>query len=126
MTVKCLSVDDKKRVARSYLAGMTQDTCAAIWCVSRRTIQRVLIEQNILPPEGSRISVTPTEKEMLAFIRQHNLTLDHLNTLTSFKPLTTRNVVKALGALDEDPFNEILGVVNQLREQRGGMNATIN
>ena len=80
MAVTCLNDNQKRAICKYYEMGHTQDHLSSVYCVSRRTIQRILDEEGVLRPHNPR---TYEENQILKVAKQHNLDAAGLKSLLS-------------------------------------------
>lgn len=116
MTVKCLNEHAKNSIAQAYLADKTQDELAIIWNVSRRTIQRVLMEEGIIPPTGTRMVVTDDERKILHTLKQNKINHEQLVKHLKTPPLSAKNIVSTLGRIENPQFEHIMAMVAGARQ----------
>lgn len=123
MTVKCLDELAKEKVVKSFMCGVKPNELAEIWNVSTRTIRRVLVEHNLLPPEGTRVSLSPDEVNILEIVKGLNLDAKQLKQALSTTPLTSQNIMQSLGMMPEKEYSTFLEIVSGVRAARDVVNA---
>ena len=80
MTVKCLTPEDKVRVAANYQAGWEIQQIAQWENVSPRTISRVLAEANLLTPTQR---IDAEMKKIRHIMDKYGITVDTLDATLS-------------------------------------------
>lgn len=80
MTVKCLTPEDKVRVAADYQAGWEIQQIAQWAGVSPRTISRVLAEANLLTPTQR---IDAEMKKIRCIMDKYGITVDTLDATLS-------------------------------------------
>ena len=80
MTVKCLTPEDKVRVAADYQAGCEIQQIAQWEGVSPRTISRVLAEANLLTPTQR---IDADMKKIRRIMDKYGITVDTLDATLS-------------------------------------------
>ena len=80
MTVKCLTPEDKVRVAADYQAGWEIQQIAQWEGVSPRTISRVLAEANLLTPTQR---IDAEMKKIRHIMDKYGITVDTLDATLS-------------------------------------------
>ena len=80
MTVKCLTPEDKVRVAADYQAGWQIQEIAQSEGVSPRTISRVLAEANLLTPTER---IDADMKRIRRIMNKYGITVDTLDATLS-------------------------------------------
>ena len=80
MTVKCLTPEDKVRVAADYQAGWKIQQIAQWEGVSPRTISRVLAEANLLTPTQR---IDAEMKKIRRIMDKYGITVDTLDATLS-------------------------------------------
>ena len=80
MTVKCLTAEDKVRVAADYQAGWEIQQIAQWEGVSPRTISRVLAEANLLTPTQR---IDAEMKKIRRIMDKYGITVDTLDATLS-------------------------------------------
>ena len=80
MTVKCLTPEDKVRVAADYQAGWEIQLIAYWEGVSPRTISRVLAEANLLTPTQR---IDAEMKKIRRIMDKYGITVDTLDATLS-------------------------------------------
>ena len=80
MTVKCLTPEDKVRVAADYQAGWEIQLIAQWEGVSPRTISRVLAEANLLTPTQR---IDAEMKKIRRIMDKYGITVDTLDATLS-------------------------------------------
>ena len=83
MAVTCLNKKDQQYIIRYYEAGRTQEELAAIYDVSRRTIQRLLTDAGVIRIHNPK---SAEEKRILQICQNHSITSDSLLALIAAKP----------------------------------------
>lgn len=99
----------KELIARSYVVGNTQSALATLYDVSRKTIQRVLIEYNLLPPMGMANKLkrqgyklfTEDQQKILEICKEGQITSEKLIKMINTPILTGDNMVKTFAMLGD-------------------------
>jgi len=117
MTIKCLDELEQTAVVEMYKDGYKQSDLAERWSVSRRTIQRVLIEAGELPPDGSRVLLSIDDRNMLETLHHHKITNKTLVKILHSPQFNAKNVIKVLATIEEPVFNSIFGAIQNARNQ---------
>ena len=116
-----LSLQDKQEIADKYTnAYFTQDELATQYMVSRRTIQRALIEMGVKQYNTKKPRyVTQEEEDILTEVKKRGLTAITLCQLLA-KPrfLNSRVVCSFLSTLDAQSFTDILSIVDYERMKK--------
>ena len=119
MTVKCIHKSAKPHVIRAWKSGVTQTHLAEVYEVSRRSIQRVLIEagelEDVKPDTKRKVSVTFQEAQILEVIHKKGITLKKLNKVLKSPAFSEKNMLKYLSKL---PLSEFGAFLKKLRSMR--------
>lgn len=119
MTVKCIPNMNKPYVVKAWKNGVTQSHLADVYGVSRRSIQRVLIEAGELedakPATTRKVLVTFQEAQILEVIRKKDITLKKLNKVLKSPAFSEKNMLKYLSKL---PLSEFGAFLKKLRSMR--------
>lgn len=102
-----LTSNQKEEIAVAYEKGASQTALADKYDVSRRTIQRVLIEMEMLPPEGMAEDLkrkgyklfTEDQQKILELCKHFEIDSDNLAALIRNVPLTGSNMVKVFALM---------------------------
>ena len=122
-----LTQEEKMLVAKQFLAGATQSFLSKMWGVSRRTIQRYLIEMQVLPAEGSGLdfyrrrgveTVSDADKEILELVHKHGISSKDLLKSLNQPALTKNNIITLLASASTQSLIDVLQEVKRLRKSK--------
>lgn len=100
-----LTDTQKAFVVNGYVQGkQTQTALADLFCVHRKTIQRVLLEKGALAKPGQ---LTQDEQQMLDMLKAHNLNPFKLRQVLSTPVLNQANLVSYL---EQQDFHVLAGL----------------
>lgn len=129
-----LTESQKELIAKSYLAGNTQQKLADLYDVARSTIQSVLVEKNIIPPMGMGAKLkrdgyktfTSDQQEILAFCKKYNLNSTQLEAIVQAPSLTGKNMINVFARMNSSQKLNFLqaarAVELQLKKEEGSNN----
>lgn len=106
---------DKKRqqVADHYLfSGKRQQDTADAFGISRRTVQRILLEKGMIAPTDR---VSKQKAEILQIVNDHGLDADSLHRALNMTPMTPGNVQQHLVNL---PTDQLLNLFYNITRQQ--------
>lgn len=119
-----LTSNQKEEIAVAYEKGATQTALAEKYNVHRRTIQRALIEMEMLPPEGMSEDLkrkgyklfTEDQQKILELCRHFDIDSDNLTALIKQVPLTGSNMVKVFALMSN---KDKLAFLQESRKLKG-------
>ena len=128
MTVKCLNEIEKEKIGKAYLCGIKPKELAEIWCVSTRTVKRVLVELEMLAPETKKIEVSEEDQETLKTLKELNLNHESIVALVESQSFTPSNLIKTLGQMPDKQYDNLMNIVSNVRstQQTIDSNITVN
>lgn len=114
-----LNLAEKQEIAQKYVTGNhTQDELASQYFVSRRTVQRALIDMGVKSySEKKPRLVTQEEEEILARVKRRGLNPVSLERALSATALTKDNVRIYLTRMEPAEFADTMYVVGYLKVQ---------